>query len=388
MRVISRWRMQVALTILILLGTSCGGAVSPNNDRGELSASITIQSTQTPTSIPELVSGPIGKKLDEYLSEDNPLFSGSILVAKDGEILLKKGFNYANWELKVPNSTLTKFRISSITKPFTATLIMMLYERGLIDLEERMCRYLPNCPSHWQEITIYNLLNHTSGIPEYTTLLGANQVSRDPHNVSGLIDIFREEPLDFTPGDSYQYSNSNYILLGAVIEQVTNQRYDRFLQQVMLDPLEMENSGMDDHRQILKARASGYQIQGTLLVNAPFLDMTNAYATAGMYSTVEDLFLWDQALYSNQLLNKESLEVMFNPNFGGDGSGGEYGLGWQISDFQGHRKVGHTGSINGFRTNISRYIDDQVTIILLSNIETEDIQALVSGMEEIIFGQN
>jgi CubicO group peptidase (beta-lactamase class C family) len=380
--------MQVALTILILLGTSCGGAVSPNNDRGELSASITIQSTQTPTSIPELVSGPIGKKLDEYLSEDNPLFSGSILVAKDGEILLKKGFNYANWELKVPNSTLTKFRISSITKPFTATLIMMLYERGLIDLEERMCRYLPNCPSHWQEITIYNLLNHTSGIPEYTTLLGANQVSRDPHNVSGLIDIFREEPLDFTPGDSYQYSNSNYILLGAVIEQVTNQRYDRFLQQVMLDPLEMENSGMDDHRQILKARASGYQIQGTLLVNAPFLDMTNAYATAGMYSTVEDLFLWDQALYSNQLLNKESLEVMFNPNFGGDGSGGEYGLGWQISDFQGHRKVGHTGSINGFRTNISRYIDDQVTIILLSNIETEDIHALVSGMEEIIFGQN
>jgi CubicO group peptidase (beta-lactamase class C family) len=388
MRVISRWRMQVALTILILLGTSCGGAVSPNNDRGELSASITIQSTQTPTSIPELVSGPIGKKLDEYLSEDNPLFSGSILVAKDGEILLKKGFNYANWELKVPNSTLTKFRISSITKPFTATLIMMLYERGLIDLEERMCRYLPNCPSHWQEITIYNLLNHTSGIPEYTTLLGANQVSRDPHNVSGLIDIFREEPLDFTPGDSYQYSNSNYILLGAVIEQVTNQRYDRFLQQVMLDPLEMENSGMDDHRQILKARASGYQIQGTLLVNAPFLDMTNAYATAGMYSTVEDLFLWDQALYSNQLLNKESLEVMFNPNFGGDDSGGEYGLGWQISDFQGHRKVGHTGGINGFRTNISRYIDDQVTIILLSNIETEDIQVLVSGMEEIIFGQN
>ena len=388
MRVISRWRMQVALTILILLGTSCGGAVSSNNDRGELSASITIQSTQTPTSIPELVSGPIGKKLDEYLSEDNPLFSGSILVAKDGEILLKKGFNYANWELKVPNSTLTKFRISSITKPFTATLIMMLYERGLIDLEERMCRYLPNCPSHWQEITIYNLLNHTSGIPEYTTLLGANQVSRDPHNVSGLIDIFREEPLDFTPGDSYQYSNSNYILLGAVIEQVTNQRYDRFLQQVMLDPLEMENSGMDDHRQILKARASGYQIQGTLLVNAPFLDMTNAYATAGMYSTVEDLFLWDQALYSNQLLNEESLEVMFNPNFGGDGSGGEYGLGWQISDFQGHRKVGHTGSINGFRTNISRYIDDQITIILLSNIETEDIPLLVSGMDEIIFGQN
>lgn len=388
MRVIRQGRMQVALTILILLGTACGGAVVQNNDSGDLSGSITTQSTQTPTSIPELVSGPIGKKLDEYLSEDNPLFSGSILVAKDGEILLNRGYNYANWELKVPNSPQTKFRISSITKPFTATLIMMLYERGLIDLEERMCRYLPNCPTHWQEITIYNLLNHTSGIPEYTTLLGADQVSRDPHNVSGLIDLFREEPLNFTPGDSYQYSNSNYILLGAVIEQVTNQRYRQFLQQVMLDPLGMENSGMDDHRQILNARASGYQIQGTLLVNAPFLDMTNAYATAGMYSTVEDLFLWDQALYSNQLLTEDSLEAMFSPYFGVDGSGGEYGLGWQISDFQGHRKVEHTGGINGFRTNISRYIDDQITIILLSNIETEDIQLLVSGMEEIIFDQN
>jgi CubicO group peptidase (beta-lactamase class C family) len=385
---IIRRRLQVVLTVLILLGTACGEAVAPNGGPGELGRSIANQATQIPTSIPERVSGPIGEKLNKYFIEDNPLFGGSILVAKDGEILLNRGYNYANWELKVPNSPQTKFRISSITKPFTATLIMMLYERGLIDLEERMCRYLPNCPTHWQEITVHNLLSHTSGIPEYTTLLGADQVSRDPHNVSGLIDLFREEPLNFTPGDSYQYSNSNYILLGAVIEQVTNQRYRQFLQQVMLDPLGMENSGMDDHRQILNARASGYQIQGTLLVNAPFLDMTNAYATAGMYSTVEDLFLWDQALYSNQLLTDDSLEAMFRPYFGVDGSGGEYGLGWQISDFQGHRKVEHTGGINGFRTNISRYIDDQITIILLSNIETEDIQLLVSGMEEIIFDQN
>jgi CubicO group peptidase (beta-lactamase class C family) len=150
----------------------------------------------------------------------------------------------------------------------------------------------------------------------------------------------------------------------------------------------MENSGLDIHSQILKDRASGYQIIGTLLVNAPYLDMSNAYATAGMYSTVEDLFLWDQALYSNQLLNQSSLESMYTPNYAADGSGGEYGYGWQIGEFQGHRKVEHVGGINGFHTYLGRYLDDQVTIILLSNIETEDIDSIVTGMEEIIFNQN
>ncbi len=288
----------------------------------------------------------------------------------------------------MPNSPQTKFRISSITKPFTATLIMMLADRDLIDLDTGWCAYLPNCPAHWQKITIQNLLNHTSGVSEYTTLLGADEVSRDPHNVPALVDLFKDQPLSFSPGESYQYSQSNYILLGAVIEQVTHDRYGEFLSGALLDPLEMENSGLDFHSPILKDWASGYQILGTLLVNAPYLDMSNACATAGMYSTVEDLFLWDQALYSNQLLSKGSFESMYTPNYAADGSGGEYGYGWQIGDFQEHRKVEHVGGINGFHTYLGRYLDDQVTIILLSNIETEDIDSIVTGMEEIIFNQN
>lgn len=380
--------VKLILATLALLMVACGGVADQNEYIFEAEGSISTQSSETLKPQSEIVSGTVGEQLDDFFTDDNPLFSGSVLVARDGEVLLKKGYNFANWELKVPNSSETKFRISSITKPVTATLIMMLNERGLIGLDEQMCSILPDCPSHWQDITIQNLLNHTSGIPEYTTLPGAGKISREPHNVAGLIDGFMDEPLDFSPGESFQYSNSNFILLGAVIELITNARFGVFLQQTLLDPLEMDNSGMDNQDQILIDRASGYQILGTFLVNAPYLDMSNAYATAGMYSTVEDLYRWDQALNSDQLLSKQSLEKMYTPNLGVDGTGGEYGLGWQIGEFQGHRKVGHSGGINGFRTNISRYIDDQTTIVLLSNVETEDIEKLILEMEEILFSQN
>ncbi len=388
MKSVLKWRVIIPLIIFGVFTAACSNSLSGNPAPETNSDSISGEASPTPTQSTDLVSGVLGAVLDEYITSDNPLFSGSILVARDGEVLLSKGYNYANWELKAPNSAQTKYRISSITKPFTATLIMMLDEGGLIGLEDRLCTYLPNCPAHWQDIKIHNLLNHTAGVPEYTTLLGADDASRDPHNVAGLVELFRDEPLAFNPGETYQYSNSNFILLGAVIEQVTGNRYEDYLQKALLNPLQMENTGLDYHSQILKDRAAGYQIQGRALVNAPYLDMSNAYATAGMYSTIEDLFRFDQALYSGQLLNQQSLENMFTPYYGSDGSGGEYGYGWQISAIQGHHRDGHIGGINGFHVFLGRYPDDQVTIILLSNIETEDIEVLVTGLEEIIFNQN
>ncbi len=382
---IFNWRSLILVLGITILGTACGTTQVTEPDSDSNSLLIATDESPTPTPSREVIASSTGQRLDDYLTKDNPLFSGSILVAKNGEVLLSKGYNYADWEHKLPNSTQTKFRISSITKPFTATLIMMLVEKDLIDLDAHLCSYLPNCPAHWQGITIVQLLNHTSGVPEYTTLIGAGEAARDPHNVNGLIDLFRDEPLAFTPGESYQYSHSNYILLGAVIEYVTNDRYGEFLSNALLDPLQMENSGMDDHSQIIHNRAKGYQIKGTVLVNAPYLDMSNAYATAGMYSTVEDLYRWDQALYSEQFLSQESLADMFTPYFAADGSGGDYGYGWQLGDYEGHRKVEHSGGINGFRAYLGRYIDDQVTIIILTNIETEDIASILNGIEVILF---
>ncbi len=388
MKFINNRRLILLVTGLLIFSTACGNSVATEPESESNDLPVTVEVIPTPTSMAEVVVGPIGQRLDDYIAKDNPIFSGSILVAQDREVLLSKGYNYADWELKVPNSTQTKFRISSITKPFTATLIMMLFEKGLVDLEAPLCTYLQDCPTHWQEITIEQLLNHTSGVPDYSTLIGAEVESRDPHNVSTLVDLFRDEPLVFSPGESYQYSHSNYILLGAVIEAVTKDRFGDFLIKALLDPLQMEDSGLDLHSQILNERAAGYQIRGKVLVNAPYLDMSNAYATAGMYSTVEDLYLWDQALYSEQFLSQDSLEKMFTPYYGGDGSGGEYGYGWQIGEYEDHRVVEHMGGINGFRTYLGRFIDDQVTIIVLSNIETEDIESILTGMEEIIFSNN
>lgn len=388
MKYLSKWQILIPVIILGVFTAACGTSTTESPELDGNSNTTLDEQTSPPVQSTEVVSGELGKLLDDYITNDKPLFSGSILVAREGEILLSKGYNYANWELKSPNSAQTKYRISSITKPFTATLIMMLAEGGFINLEDPLCAYLPDCPAHWQEIRIQNLLNHTSGITEYTALVGADDVSRDPHNVPALIDIFRDEPLDFEPGESYQYSNSNFILLGAVIEQASTNPYDQFLRKAILNPLDIEESGLDYHSEILKDRAAGYQIQGRALVNAPYLDMSNAYATAGMYSTVGDLYRFDQALYSDQLLNQGNQELMYTPNFAADGSGGNYGLGWQLSEFDGQRIVGHTGGINGFHVYLGRYLDDQVTIILLSNIETEDIDAIVEGLEETIFSRD
>ncbi len=381
-----RWDI-LPLLILGVLMAAC--STGPTNSQSTSLVNEISPSPQLPAQAKssEIVTGEVGQSLDDFITQDNPLFSGSILVARDGEILLSKGYNFANWELKSPNSARTKYRISSITKPFTATLIMILAENGLLALDDLLCTHLPDCPGEWQDITIQHLLNHTSGIPDYTTLLGAVENSYDPHSVEDLIDTFRSEALEYAPGETYQYSNSNYILLGAVIEQVSGVRYDHYLESAILDPLDIKDSGLDNSLEVLKERAAGYQIRGRALVNAPYLDMSNAYSTGGMYSTIGDLFTFDQALYGDLLLNQENQEIMYTPQFAADGSGGSYGLGWQLSDNEGHRRVGHHGSINGFRVFLGRYLDAGVTVILLSNIETEEIDPIIAGLEQIVFNE-
>jgi CubicO group peptidase (beta-lactamase class C family) len=323
--------------------------------------------------------------LDQFITRNYPLFSGSVLVARQGELLLSRGYKYADWELEVANTPGTKFRIASLTKPFTATAIMLLRERGLLDVEDRVCRFLAGCPASWRPITIHQLLTHTSGIPDYTALPGAFEEAVSPHSVSELIESFQDEPLEFTPGESFLYSNSGYVLLGAVIEEVTRSEFAEFVTYNLLLPFGLKDTGYDRASEVLKGRASGYNIVGNAFVNAPYLDMSNAYAAGGLYSTVEDLYRWEQVLVAGQLLSQESLDLMLTPHVDAEAFGTDYGYGWLIGVKDGRRMIGHGGGLPGFHSFLEYFPDDEVSIIVLSNIETTDVNALASGLETTVF---
>jgi CubicO group peptidase (beta-lactamase class C family) len=339
-----------------------------------------------PTPTPQL-SGELGSEIDEYLRKNYPLFSGSILVSLDGEILLSSGYRYANWELNVPNTSSTIFRLTSLTKPFTALAIMMLQERGKLDVHDPICRYLADCPTAWEPITIHHLLTHTSGIPDYAAFPNALPEAASSRSVTELIDTFRDKPPEFPPGTRFEYSNSGYVLLGAVIESVSGTSYGGFLFNNIFSPLSMRDTGYDVASQIIKNRAGGYTIDGRTLENSSHIDPSNLYSAGGLYSTIEDLYLWNQALNTTQLVTQPTLDKIFTPQVVAPKYGAEYGYGWIISESEGHPLVWHAGSLPGFHNYLAHYPDDQLDIIILSNLDTSDVPAIARGIEEIIFQQ-
>jgi CubicO group peptidase (beta-lactamase class C family) len=237
------------------------------------------------------------------------LFNGSALVADAGQVVLRKGYGLANMEWDIANTPDTRFRLGSITKQFTATLVMQLVEKGQIDLSAPITRYLPDYPTKTgARITIHHLLNHTSGIVGYTELPTFGETARNPYTPTKFVDaFFAKLDLLFEPGAKYSYNNSAYFLLGVLLEKVTGQPYERLLQERIFTPLEMRDSGYDSTRPLLARRASGYdkRFDGTY-VNTGYLDMTQPYAAGSLYSTVDDLYRWDQALYTEKVLSMAS----------------------------------------------------------------------------------
>ena len=233
------------------------------------------------------------KQLDDLLNKYTQYgqFNGSVLVADQGKIIYKKGFGMANMEWDIPNAPDTKHRLGSITKQFTAMLIMQLVADGKLDLQSPVSKYLPDY-SHvnGDKITIHQLLNHTSGTPNYTSFPKFfKEMSRNSYTPTEMLETFADSTLNFTPGERFAYSNSGYILLGAIIEKVTGKSYEKVLQEKIFDPLKMKDTGYDHHNAILKKRATGYEMKGSLPENSPYIDMSTPYAAGSMYSTVEDL---------------------------------------------------------------------------------------------------
>jgi D-alanyl-D-alanine carboxypeptidase len=314
------------------------------------------------------------------------LFSGSVLVADSGQVLFRSAFGLANRELDIPNAHETKFRIGSITKQFTAAAILQLVERGKLKLDEPVSTYYPHAPAAWQGITIRHLLTHTSGIPSYTDPPDfAVRVSKLDLTPKEIIQLTQNEPLQFEPGTQFDYNNTGYVLLGHVIESVTGQSYSQYLQHNVFRPLTMHATGYDDSVTILSLRASGYRISGGHWENASYIAMSLPFASGSLYSTIDDLLLWDRALSGGKILSISSVQAMFADY------GHGYGFGWFVGEGHGHRLQRHGGGINGFRSTIDRYPDDGLTIIVLSNLETapvdkiaRDLAALYLGVAEAI----
>jgi CubicO group peptidase (beta-lactamase class C family) len=297
---------------------------------------------------------------------DSANIQGAVLLAKNGKVILSKGYGLANAEHDVPNKPETKFRLGSITKQFTAAAILQLQEQGKLSVRDNVLKYIPSAPSAWNGITIHHLLTHTSGIPSYTGAPGYERLMRHPAGPPlDFVNRFKSLPLEFIPGEKFKYNNSGYFLLGIIIEQASGQSYENYLRTRIFDPLGMNDTGYDHPGTVLKNRAAGYNKSR----NAEFLDMDQPYAAGSLYSTVLDLYKWDQALRSTAVLTRPSLQTAFTPGKLNWAPGIQYGYGWGTATVAGRQAVGHGGGINGFSTVIWRAVEQDAVVIILSNRE-------------------
>lgn len=310
------------------------------------------------------------------------LFNGSALVADNGAVVMKRGYGMANMEWGIANAADTKFRLGSITKQFTAALLLQLAEEGKVDLSAPLTRYLPDYPAkNGDRITIHQLLNHTSGIPGYTELPQFGEWALTPSSPEAFIKKFSGLDLLFAPGTKFSYSNSAFFVLGHLIEKLTGKRYADELRERVFDRAGMKDSGYDMPGPILAKRAAGYDATFEGYRNTGYLDMTLPYAAGSLYSTVEDLYKWDQALYGDQILKPASKEKMFTPGLS------NFGYGFVITKKDGVTTVQHGGGINGFNTVILRELETKRLIVLLNNTGGAPLGEMEGKIREILRGE-
>ena len=324
-------------------------------------------------------------------------FNGTVLVAEQGKVIFKKGYGEANKEWDIPNTPDTKFRLGSITKQFTSMLIMQLVDEGKIKVDGKLTDYIPEYPkTNGDKVTVYHLLTHTSGIPSYTSMANfSREYLRNPYTPTDFIKVFWDLPLEFEPGTKFVYNNSGYFLLGVIIEKVTGKPYAEVLEERIFRPLGMKSSGYDLSAPILAKRAAGYEKRGGGYVNASYADMTVPYSAGALYSTVEDLFIWDQALSAGRLLSKESMEALFTPRIPMSPRPGApyYAYGWSVGKVALGKSqdsvstIGHGGAINGFSTLLTRVPETKTFVVLLNNTGGAPLGAMSVGILGILYGK-
>jgi CubicO group peptidase (beta-lactamase class C family) len=324
----------------------------------------------------------IKNQIEAYLEIYTKLwaFSGSIAAIKNGEVLFEKAYGYANIEHKVNNTIETKFKIWSITKQFTAAAILILEERGLLKVEDSLKTYFPELDDLNPRITIHHLLTHTSGIFNYSNLPNSHKTfQRMHHEKDDLIKKFVGAPLDFEPGTKWNYSNTGYYFLGMLIEKLSGRSYKEFLEENIFLPLGMINTGIDDEKKIVENKAAGYYLNYNDLIHCNYINMNLIFSSGGMYSTVNDLLIWDHALNTGKLLSKNSIVKMNIPYEN------NYGYGVFINKNGNRKVVQHNGGCEGFLAEIHRYVEDDFAVVVLSNYGFTAVNKLCKAIASIAF---
>ena len=321
----------------------------------------------------------------EYFSNNTP--GMALLIGEKGRVLYEKGFGMADIEKAIPNETDTAFIIASVTKQFTTMAIMMLKEKGLLDYDDTIDKYFPDFPDYRNIVTLRHLMTHTSGIKEYFDEGFKDKAGlslEDPTQDDILKWIKSVEDLEFAPNTRYSYCNSAYVMLGAVVEMVSKQSFGDFLAEHIFIPLQMDRTvvGVFANQKVDKM-ASGYKEDGEGgFIKTPMDMMAIGWADGNMISTVQDLFKWHNALYTEKLVKRETLQEAFTPHVLKDGTVTDYGFGWKINLRSGPKELWHTGGTIGYISRFSRFVEEDVAIIMLTNLQDS-----ASAKRDEIFGK-
>lgn len=312
---------------------------------------------------------PLEQRIDAALA---PMFKpdwpgATVIVTRDGKPVFRKAYGLADLPAKAPMQPDMQLRLGSITKQFTAVGILLLAEQGKLSLQDDVRKHLPDFPDKGKPVTIEHLLQHTSGIPNYTSLKSFRSLPDKDVRIAQVYGLFRDEPLEFEPGERHSYSNSGYFMLGMVIEAVSGMRYQDFVARHIFEPLGMQDTAHEGNERSAKRRIKGYRLSGKEIVPVSEIDVKIAYAAGALVSTVDDMARWDAAVSGGKLLKPASWRQAFTACSLPQGAPCNYGYGWNIGTLAGHRMIHHGGSIPGFTAQALRLPDDKVFVAVLTN---------------------
>jgi CubicO group peptidase (beta-lactamase class C family) len=322
--------------------------------------------------------------LDNYISkifrilQIDTMPGAAVLVSQNGDIIYQKGFGYADIEKKIPVTPDTKFKIGSVSKQFTAVAILKLQEEGRIKTEDKLSKYISDFP-RGNEVTIYQLLTHTSGIHDYNSTPNLDMTK--PVTPQALLDIIKKLPYDFNPGERYLYNNSGYFILGYIVAQLSGKTLSEYLNETFFMPLGMNNTGIYENNIALNNQAQGYSMNGEKVKKADFQEMSWASGVGSIYSTTKDLYKWNEAIFNGKVLSKATLKTAFTQTILNSGAKVDYGFGWFLITNRGFKFIQHSGGVSGFSAYLERQPENNLTVCVLLNSlpSPEGIQPVLNG---------